>query len=220
MTGHKYLYIHHFDWKEPEAMERFGEEPKSNSVYLAENNKAFYRVILSSSPDMFAGFVLEKKLMEGEYDAWDCDVEEVTIKNLLSLNILNKDLKMMSEDVVEDEEIPQQERNKEFVLLDDLAESLYALKEFDNDFYEALTSMTTKIADAIASPNYIQLTEGLSFNPVTAKIANISIASNLLESHINNKDELALSDLLDAIYYLTLETTRIHKMNKLFKSLT
>ena len=221
MIGHKYLYINQFDWKD--ASVDFQEEPKTNSIYKAEENKKFYRVILSVVNGAARGFDLEKKLMKGEFDTWDCDVEEVTLDNLFDLAISNKDLKMMAEDGDSIKEGIAEEQAEdslaEMTLLNGLGESLYELKEFDLDHYEALTSMTTKISDAISSPTYIQLTEGLSFDPRAARIANISIATNLLESHINNKNELDLSDILDAIYYLTLEVIRIHKTNKLIKSI-
>jgi len=217
MTGYKYLYINQFDWKDVDRDINFNGEPKTNSVYLAENHNTFYRVILSRDVGLM-GFVLEKKLMEGEYDNWVCDVEEVGIKNLLMLGISNKDLKMMAADVEETQEQPPQQET-EFSLLDSLGKSLYMLKDFDPEFYEAVTSMTTKIADAISSPSYIQLTEGLSFHPQAARNSNVSIATYLLECHLNAIDKSELKDLLDAVYYLTLEVVRIHKMNKLLNSI-
>lgn len=219
MKKHKYLYIHQFDWKVNEMA--FQEEPRTKGVYLAEETEKAYKITFPQENDMLTGFVLEKKLMKGEFETWDCDIEEITIDNLMDLKISTGDLKMMAQSDKKDLGIAEEQAEgtlEEMGLLDELGESLSMLKDFDADHYEALTSMATKISDAIASPSYIQLTDGLSFDPKTARIANISIATNLLESHINNKNELDLSDLLDAVYYLTLEVIRIHKTNKLIKS--
>jgi len=220
MRKHKYLYIHQFDWKVNEMA--FQEEPRVGGVYLAEETEKAYKITFPIDDDMITGFVLEKKLMKGEFETWDCDIEEVAIDNLMDLKIATKDLKMMAEGSEGDYDMDEEMdigMAKEMWLLDELGDSLSALRDFDVEHYEALTSMATKISDAISSPSYIQLTDGLSFDPKSARIANISIAANLLESHINNKNELDLSDLLDAVYYLTLEVIRIHKTNKLVKNI-
>ena len=206
----KYLYINQFDWMNESGDLDFNGEPKKGSVYSAEDHPKYYRITLSEN-QKYIGFHLEKSMMVGEYENWECDVEEITMDNLFNLNISNKDLQMMAE---EEDRSVEEEVDQEQMLLDDLGSSLFMLNDFDTDVYEAVTKVTTLVSDALASPSYIQIADGLAWDNRTAKVSNISIATYLLESYLNEKDPLKMSDLINAIYQLVLETARIHKIAK------
>ena len=206
----KYLYIHQFEWTNESGDLDFNGEPKNGSVYRAEDHKKYYRITLSEN-QQYIGFHLEKDMMQGEYPSWECDIEEITMGNLFDLNISNKDLQMMAE---EESQLAEEEVDQEQMLLDDLGSSLFMLNDFDSDIYEAVTKVTTLVSDALASPSYIQIADGLAWDNRTAKVSNISIATYLLESYLNEQEPLKMTDLINAIYQLILETARVHKVAK------
>ena len=211
----KYLYIHSWIWKDMEGEKIFDGRPKSGRVYLADEQKAVYRIILKTA-DRFMGIDLPKELMvsEGNHESWDCNIELVTARNLLDLGISTPDLKMMAEEEEPQEPVMDKDALME-KLLDDLGSSLYMLNDFDEDMYEAIVKITTRVSDALSNPQYVSLLDGLAWSPQTAKISNVTLATNHLEAYLNNNKESDISSLLDAIFQISIEIIRKHKILKL-----
>jgi hypothetical protein len=99
-------------------------------------------------------------------------------------------------------------------ITDELESSLFMLRDQDEEAHEAVTSMMTVISDELTGTNYLTLTSDLSWNPATAKVANVTAAALQIESYLNEKDPHNLGDLLEAIYSLTVEVIRKHKFLK------
>jgi len=214
MTKNAYLYIHQFEWNDEIGSEMFHGEPKKGRVYYAEDLGDMYQVTVAPTQS-YAGVTIKKShLVDSSHEAWDCDVEVVTIYNLLELDISNKDLKMMADgELEESEEATTETRNNQ--LLDDLGESLNELRAYDNDAYEAMVMITTIMAESVLKPRYISLTEGLEQDLRTAKTTNVAIIASELESYINEPDPFEMSYLLNAVRQILIETIRLHKLNKL-----
>lgn len=205
MKDRAFLFFREFKWKTPEKL----PYPKEGRVYLSVDEKDNFIVPFDDGTGLF----LEKDSLTGEYETWDCDVDEVTFDNILELPIKAEDIKMMAT-VEETGEVEMQAEEDNANIVKELGSSLYMLREEDPDAYEAVVSMVTMIADGLVGGNYIELTSDLSWNPATAKIANVTAATMQIESYLNESNPTKIGDLLNAIYTLTVEIVRKHKLLK------
>lgn len=205
MKGKTFLFFREFEWNTPQK----NTYPKEGRVYLSAIEKKNFVVPFNDGTGLF----LEKELMEGEYENWNCNVEEVTIDNLLDLPIKADDIKMMA-NIEDTGEVAMETPSEYSSIIEDLGSSLFMLRDEDPDSYEALVSMMTILSDGLLGGNYIALTNDLSWNPATAKIANVTAATLQIESYLNESDPTKIGDILNAIYTLTVEIVRKHKLLK------
>jgi hypothetical protein len=209
----KYLYIHKFDWNDESSSLMFNGEPKSNRVYFAEDDGDKYLLMIDQTKE-YAGLSIQKGEFEITGENWDCDIEEVSVNNLLDLDLSTKDLKMMAENKLDKPTKENTEETFHLELIDSLGEVLSELRDYDKEAYETLVMITTVMSSAILSDGYIDLVGDLEKNPRTAKIANVSIATSWLEAYMNDINPLDMSHLLNSLRQLTIETIRLHKLNK------
>jgi len=212
MARSKYLYIHKFEWNDEFGASMFNGEPKNGRVYLAEESTHKYRILLLPTQE-YAGVNIKKDDLVGSGENWDCDIEVVSIDNLLDLELSSKDLKMMAENVPAESMISEDDIIA--VMLDSLDQSLGDLMNTDPDAHEALVMISTILSESMINPTFISLTEGMENHPKTAKITNISIAISELESYLNEPNHLEMSYVLNALRQLFIETIRLHKLNKI-----
>jgi len=233
--GFQFLYFTEFKWIDIGQKDYFGGEPNSSRVYKAiDDSKLFWRIPLGDS----GGIALEKdQTINEDHDQWSCDYVEITKKNLLDLDICLDDLKGMrdalrdpladfttthnegddfvvhGEERAEEERSMSKEAHKKLITL--MKESLKELRAFDMDHYETMIALTTMISEALATPSHIALTDGIAWSEKTGKIANITMATQNLESYLNTNKAgaVAASDLIDAIYSITIEIIRLKKGN-------
>jgi hypothetical protein len=203
MKNRSFLFFRKFHWNTPDGM----VFPKEGRVYLSDSEGDRHIVPFEDSTGLF----LEKESMNGEFETWSCEVEEITLDNLLDLPITANDIKMMAatENIMDG--MLDHEENHERRILDEMGSSLFLLKDDDPDAYEAFLKIITLLSDSYSSRAYIALTDDLMWNPVTARLSNITLASYQLESYLNEKDPTKIGDLLNSIYTLFTEVVRKHK---------
>lgn len=229
MRKNKFLYVHKFEWVSLEDSQEYKGSPAVGAVYPAEEHGEFYTFgITGKDKTKKIGFQLQKDAMEGDYENWDCHFEEITLDNLFDLDISTRDLKKMAGIVPPAEPLPAIELEEEkqepiedinTAIFDEMGASLFNLQNFDEDVYEALVMITRMVADSIVSTRYVKLTDGLEWNePEISKVSNIAIATHLLERYINEKNPMKLGDIIDAIYQLTVEVSRVHKIAKIHQN--
>ena len=214
MESSKYLYIHNFGWLDEEGKFDFDGEPFSNTVYKAREESLFYKIDLKRNQENI-GIALEKKdglKTEGEEgEAWRCDIEVVTATNLFDLDISDKDLSMMANDV--SHEVGFNPEGLNTMIMSEMKESLLELKSMDEEMFEALARITTVMAQSITNTRRVVLTDAIQWNPNTAKTTSIALSINALELYLNDEGD-DTNYVLDAIYPLVIELMRQHKLNR------
>ena len=146
MEEYKYLYINEFKWLDEEGMSNFKTEPKPNSVYKAKEEDLFYKIKLRKNQENI-GVALQKDMLKCEGidgEAWICDIEVITSKNLFDLDISKEDLSMMANDVSHEIEFNPEGLAK--IIKKDLKDSLTELRGLDEEMFEALARITTIMA--------------------------------------------------------------------------
>lgn len=220
----RYIYIKSFEWIDQAMGDRLGGEPIIGRVYRAldEEDSTFYRIALK-----FGGIALHKNPANvTQDDVWACDYELITKKNILPLAITYTDLKMMLDDednsdpmnrpkiVLESDAGEPEFKGPENVELEDfMEESLKELMVFDMDMYESLLRLTINLADALITPAYIPLTDGMGWNSKTGKTTNVTIATYSLEKYLNQNNNEP-NNLFNAAFGITTEIIRLYKTKK------
>ena len=200
-----FLYVHSFEWKVD-----FGFSKVKPGLYPAVDRDNFYMVELNK----FGGFILDKEKMVGDHDAWDCDIEVVTVENLLDLPIKRDELDLMiNYEPVSFVDPPGQD--EEDSIVEELDISLEGLAENDFEAFEALVKTMTMIAESLHdNGQYVPVTDDLVKHPATARIASCTKAAYQIESYLNTSNGNDMSGLFSAIYTLMAEAVRQHKRLK------
>jgi len=210
----RYLYVKSFEWNDEPSSKMFRGEPKKNRVYYAEDFGSKYRIILDPTKS-YAGISIKKENLSSSGEAWDCDMEIVSIHNLLDLDLSSKDLKMMADEQLRDEKHVLPKKEEPLTLVGNLGNVLYKLRVHDNDAYEAVVKLTTVLADSmLGTGSHIDLMSNLEKSPLSARIANVAVTVSEIDSYLNHKNPLDMSHLLNAARQLFIEIIRMHKLNK------
>jgi len=213
MENYKYLYIHKFGWLDEQGTLDFDGEPKSNTVYKADEEEYFYKISLQQNQEK-VGIAIQKDglICDGEDgESWTCEIEVVTSENLFDLNISEQDLSMMANEVSHKIGFNPEGLNK--VLMSEMKDALLDLKSFDVEMFEAMTSITTLMSKSMTSSPYITITDGLAWHPRSAKISAVSNSVMCLQRYINDEED-DTNEVLEAIFIMITELMRQHKLHR------
>ena len=199
----KYVYINKFTYFNPEEAQVFNGHPRKGKVYISfyHTYNKHHRLLL---PD---GVVMCFNVLEGQSSSADFSMTEITLENILDLNIEEEDLDLIigqpqiAQPVIEDEDFSH--RASEIVL------GLYQINPLKA---EALIQIAAKVMDAdlqYDAASYLKYSK-------TGMSLNIGKTLQLLDRYASDNPKIGgeEEDLLEAADCIVTELSRIYDHDK------
>lgn len=226
------LYTNKFQYFYPEDKETMKGHPIEGRVYRAikdtDTNHYLLHIGTENTESKMEGIQLKK--LEGKSLGWECDLEEITDKNLLDFDLTPEDAEKMiqwetkgHDDLNKFINEPDEESGKEFDIEDiedlvdlnhemEIADALNKTLDYDAEFHFTMTDLIKYLASTCDDKyGSSQLdTRGILYSETLGQGFNTGNAVKYIARYNTEGFEKSYNpkDLMKAIHYLLFELTR------------